>query len=86
MTKAGSNIPELETKESPAQGCWILGDGGTGTVPPLNLPLKDTGFFLAGSRWESTGSKRECNLRMEAADFRLPFSQPLLGVVWCDHQ
>lgn len=64
---------------------WSWGTGGTGTVPLFNLLLGDTGF-LAGSHWEGAGSKRECNLRMEAADFRLPFRQPLLGVVWCDHQ
>lgn len=40
-------------------------------------------FFATGS---VPGAKRESNLRIEAADFRLPFRQPLLSVVWSDHQ
>lgn len=64
---------------------WSWGTGGIGTVPAFNLVLRDTGFSV-GAHWEGAGCKRECNLRTEAADFSLPFRQPLLGVVWCDHQ
>ena len=78
--------PSWRQKGLRLRDVWSWGTGGIGTVPPSNLPLVDMTGVLAGSHWEGAGSKRECNLRMEATDFRLPFRQPLLGVVWCDHQ
>lgn len=71
-TKAGSNVPELQMLSSLSQG----DQGEHPDSPSLLNPLY----------WEGAESERECNSRMGAADFRLPFSQPLLGVVWCDHQ
>ncbi|TNN76309.1 Prospero homeobox protein 1 [Liparis tanakae] len=45
-------------------------------------------FFPDVKRYRrgGTGSTGESNLRMEAADFRLPFRQPLLAAVGYDHQ
>lgn len=53
----------------------------------LNLPFLTPRYGLFGTltlgrRWEH----RKGNLRMEEADFRLPFRQPLLGIVLCDHR
>lgn len=77
-------VRQRQDQESLSRGYFCLclrgaGSRGTGEHP-------DSPSLSNPPYWEGAESKREHNLRMGAADFRLPFSQPLLGVVWRDHQ